>query len=161
MWWRRSSQKLTKVHRRRARSSAESRWWFGTCRRRTAIRRAQVYIDDGIVSRAAVPIKALSGPPLGVLTVDSMREHIYDEHDIDFLTGFANVLVEAVATGAQNEALRASIASMTAMVAEQDRLLNERNLLALEVQHRVRNNLQPINDMVTTQLRQTSDEGGR
>jgi two-component sensor histidine kinase len=121
----------------------------------------EFYVDNGIVSTVAVLIKARSGPPFGVLDVDSTTEHTYDKHDIDFLTGFANVLAEAVATSARNEALQASIAGMTAMVVEKDRLLNERNLLAMELQHRVRNNLQLINDMVTTQFRQTADEGGR
>jgi two-component sensor histidine kinase len=71
------------------------------------------------------------------------------------------VLAEAVATRDRNEALRAALASATAMVAEKDRLLNERNLLAREMQHRVRNNLQLISEMVNAQLRQTPDEAAQ
>jgi two-component sensor histidine kinase len=119
------------------------------------------YAEHDIVSTLGVLIKSRVGPPFGVLEIDNTTVHSYDEHDIDFLTGFANVLAEAVATNSRNEILRTTLTGMTAMVAEKDRLLAERNLLAMELQHRVRNNLQLINDMVNTQLRQTSDEVGR
>jgi two-component sensor histidine kinase len=115
------------------------------------------YKNHGIVSTVDVLIKTRTGPPFGVLEVDSTTEHTYDGHDIDVLTGFANVLAEAVATSARTEVMRTTLTRMTAMVAEKDLLLEERNFLAMELQHRVRNNLQLINDMVTTQLRQTAD----
>lgn len=119
------------------------------------------YADHGIVSTVDVLIKAHAGAPFGVLEVDSTAQHTYDEHDIDFLTGFANVLAEAVATSHRNEVLQATLASMKEAIAEKDRLLDERNLLALELQHRVRNNLQLVNNMLSDQLRETSDDGGR
>jgi len=119
------------------------------------------YADHGIVSTVDVLIKAHTGPPFGVLEVDSTAEHAYDEHDIVFLTGFANVLAEAVATSNRNKVLEATLANLTETVAEKDRLLDERNLLALELQHRVRNNLQLVNNMLNDQLRQTADDGGR
>jgi two-component sensor histidine kinase/putative methionine-R-sulfoxide reductase with GAF domain len=119
------------------------------------------YADHGIVSTVDVVIQSHTGVVFGVLEVDSTIAHAYDEHDIDFLTGFANVLAEAVATRARNETLQAALASMTAAVAEKERLLAERNLLATELQHRVRNNLQLIHDIVTAQLRQTVDDDGR
>jgi two-component sensor histidine kinase/putative methionine-R-sulfoxide reductase with GAF domain len=119
------------------------------------------YAEHGIVSTVDVIIRSHTGLVFGVLEVDSTVPHVYDEHDVDFLTGFANVLAEAVATRSRNETLRAALASMTAAVAEKERLLVERNLLATELQHRVRNNLQLIHDMVTAQLRQTADDQGR
>jgi len=119
------------------------------------------YAEHGIVSTVDVLIQAHAGPPFGVLEVDSTAEHWYDEHDINFLTGFANVLAEAVATKGRNEALQAALTGMAATIVEKDRLLRERNLLAMELQHRVRNNLQLIHDMVNGQFRQTSDEDGR
>lgn len=119
------------------------------------------YAEHGIISTVDVLIKAHAGPPFGVLEIDSVAQHCYDEHDINFLTGFANVLAEAVATSSRNAVLHATLASMTALVAEKDRLLVERNLLATELQHRVRNNLQLISEMVNAQLRQTADAEGR
>ncbi|MDR3527057.1 MAG: GAF domain-containing protein, partial [Rhizomicrobium sp.] len=55
------------------------------------------YAEHGIVSTADVLIKGKAGP-WGVLEVDSATHREFDEHDIVFLTGFANVLAEAVAT---------------------------------------------------------------
>ena len=56
------------------------------------------YAQHGIISTIDVVIKGLDGPAYGVLEVDSPVETTYDENDINFLTGFANVLAEAVAT---------------------------------------------------------------
>jgi two-component sensor histidine kinase len=88
------------------------------------------YVRHGIVSTIDVIIKGLDGPAYGVLEIDSPIEHSYDENDIIFLTGFANVLAEAVATQTRVEALITLVA--------------EKNLLARELNHRVRNNLQLI-----------------
>ena len=53
--------------------------------------------QHGIVSTIDVVIKG-DDQPYGVLEIDNDEQHDYDQHDIDFLTGFANVLAEAVAT---------------------------------------------------------------
>ena len=119
------------------------------------------YANHHIISTVDVVIQALTGPPFGVLEIDSAQAHAYDEHDINFLTGFANVLAEAVATNNRSQVLRETLAVMQALVAEKDRLLEERNLLAQELQHRVRNNLQLVSGMLTEQLRQTADEPGQ
>ena len=88
------------------------------------------YGQHGIVATVDVLIKGIEGPPYGVLEVDSPAPHAYDRHDISFLTGFANVLAEAVATQTRTQALR--------------KLVDENNVLARELKHRVRNNLQLI-----------------
>ncbi len=88
------------------------------------------YDQHGIVATVDVLIKGIEGPPYGVLEVDSPTPHAYDKHDISFLTGFANVLAEAVATQTRTQALRT--------------LVDENNVLARELKHRVRNNLQLI-----------------
>ncbi|HEY0182755.1 MAG TPA: GAF domain-containing protein [Rhodopila sp.] len=115
------------------------------------------YREYGIVSTVGVPIVSGAGPPFGVLEVESTAERSYDEHDINFLTGFANVLAEAVAAHGRNRVLRATVAEMATIAAEKERLQAERDVLAMELRHRVRNNLQLINVMVTTVLRQPSD----
>jgi two-component sensor histidine kinase/putative methionine-R-sulfoxide reductase with GAF domain len=88
------------------------------------------YRQHEIVATVDVLIKGIEGPPYGVLEVDSPTPHAYDEHDISFLTGFANVLAEAVATQTRMQALR--------------KLVEVNNVLARELKHRVRNNLQLI-----------------
>ena len=118
------------------------------------------YAEHGIVSTIDVLIKGLTRP-FGVLEIDSDVQQDYDEQDIIFLTGFDNVLAEAVATSDRTAVLRTTIAQMKMLVEEKDHLLEQKNVLAEELQHRVRNNLQLIYGMLTRQLDDTSDEPGQ
>ncbi|ESQ75329.1 histidine kinase dimerization/phosphoacceptor domain -containing protein [Asticcacaulis sp. AC402] len=119
------------------------------------------YADHGIISTVDVVIHIKDKQPYGVLEIDNNVQQNYDQHDINFLTGFANVLAEAVATSARLELLQATIGEMKALVSEKDRLLDQKKVLAEELQHRVRNNLQLIYGMLTKQLDDTSDEAGQ
>jgi two-component sensor histidine kinase/DNA-binding response OmpR family regulator len=111
------------------------------------------YAAHGIVSTIDVIIKG-DGKPYGVLEIDNDQQHDYDEHDINFLTGFANVLAEAVATSVR-------LAVLNTTIAEKDRLLDQKKVLAEELQHRVRNNMQLVYDMLGTQLEATKDLAGQ
>jgi two-component sensor histidine kinase len=119
------------------------------------------YADHGIVSTIDVVIKGSGHLPYGVLEIDNDQQHDYDQHDIDFLTGFANVLAEAVATSDRMAVLRATIDQMKSLVEEKDRLLDQKKVLAEELQHRVRNNLQLVYGMLSKQLSDTTDEAGQ
>lgn len=44
-----------------------------------------------------MPIKARTGPLFGVMDVASTEQRNDEKHDIEFLTGFADILAEAVA----------------------------------------------------------------
>jgi two-component sensor histidine kinase len=116
------------------------------------------YADHGIVATADVLIKGKSGP-WGVLEIDSATARAFDSHDIDFLTGFANVIAEAVATAGRARVLRTTIDQMEVLIVEKDRLLMDRqalliekDMLAEELQHRVRNNLQLVSGMLRQQI---------
>jgi len=100
------------------------------------------YKEHGVVSTVDVVIPAIDGAPYGVLEIDSPRQHQYDVHDINFLTGIANVLAEAVATATRVKALRDA--------------LEAKNLLEKELRHRVRNNLQMITGMLDNYARGTA-----
>jgi two-component sensor histidine kinase len=129
-----------------------------------------LYADHCIVSIVDVIIKG-NGKPYGVLEIDSPEPHSYDRHDVDFLTGFANVLAEAVGTTKRNKLLRSAVGRMKNLVADKDRLLTENNLilieknrlleeksvLARELHHRVRNNLQLVYAMLCKQREQAAD----
>jgi two-component sensor histidine kinase/CheY-like chemotaxis protein len=126
------------------------------------------YAEHGIISTLDVIIKKKEGQPYGVLEIDSPVQHDYDQHDIDFLTGFANVLAEAVDTFKRSRVLQATVDRMKDMIAERDRLLrakslvlDEKNVLAQELQHRVRNNLQVVYGMLDKQLRSTVDDAAK
>jgi two-component sensor histidine kinase len=118
------------------------------------------YAAHGIVSTVDVLIKG-EDQPYGVLEIDNDEQHDYDESDINFLTGFANVLAEAVATSARTNTLRQTIERMAVLVEEQDRLLDQKKILAEELQHRVRNNMQLVYGMLSKQLADTPDEIGQ
>jgi two-component sensor histidine kinase len=118
------------------------------------------YAEHGVISTIDVIINGLDGP-YGVLEIDSDVQHNYDEHDIDFLTGFANVLAEAVATNTRTIILQITIDQMKAVNDEKDRLLEQKRVLAEELQHRVRNNLQLVYGMLSKRLNDTEDQVGR
>lgn len=106
------------------------------------------YAEHGIVSTVTVVIAGVDGPPYGVLEIGSSTPLRHDVHDINFLTGFANILAEAVATSRRLNALES--------------LIHEKSLLAEELQHRVRNNLQMVSSMLSNYGRTaTSDEARR
>ena len=120
------------------------------------------YAVHGIVSTIDVVIHVKDdAKPYGVLEIDNDRQHDYDQHDIDFLTSFANVLAEAVATSARTATLENTIALMKTLVQDKDRLLDQKNVLAEELHHRVRNNLQLVYGMLSKQLGDTTDKAGQ
>jgi two-component sensor histidine kinase len=122
-------------------------------RREVQFKLPKFYGEHGIISTIDVVIKG-DEHAYGVLEIDNNQQHDYDEHDINFLTGFANVLAEAVATSARVSVLRV-------IISEKDRLLDQKNVLAEELQHRVRNNMQLVFGMLSKQLDDTEDAAGR
>ena len=135
------------------------------------------YAEHGIISAVYVIIRK-EGKPYGVLEINSPVQHDYDLHDINFLTGFANVVAEAVNTSQRNASLQSAVDQMKDMVADRDRRLaaqsialdeknallgqeirhlEENNVLGQELQHRVRNNLQLIYGMLSKQAEITAD----
>jgi two-component sensor histidine kinase len=118
------------------------------------------YTEHGIISTIDVVIKGAERP-YGVLEIDNDRQHDYDQHDVDFLTAFANVLAEAVATSERTTILQATVEQMKVLVEDKDRLLDQKNVLAEELQHRVRNNLQLVYGMLSKQADETPDISGR
>lgn len=112
------------------------------------------YAAHGIVSTIDVVIKGNDDRPYGILEIDSDQQHDFDQNDINFLTGFANVLAEAVATSVRTEKLQATLASMKT-------LLDQKQTLAEELQHRVRNNLQLVYGLLSRQLTGTKDEAAQ
>jgi signal transduction histidine kinase len=85
------------------------------------------YAAHGIISTIDVIIKGSDEQPYGILEIDSDQQHDYDQHDIDFLTGFANVLAEAVSTASRGAALQVTVDQMKALVEQKDRLLDEKH----------------------------------
>ena len=91
------------------------------------------YAAHGIVSIVDVVIKANDGQPYGILEIGADQPRDYDQYDIHFLNGFANVLAEAVSTAARGAALQITVDQMKALVGEKDRLLHEKNVADLRL----------------------------
>ena len=91
------------------------------------------YAAHGIVSIIDVIIKGIDDQPYGILEIDNDKQHCYDQYDINFLTGFANVLAEAVSTAARGIALQVTVDQMKALVEEKDRLLHEKSVADLQL----------------------------
>jgi two-component sensor histidine kinase len=118
------------------------------------------YAAHNVVSIIDIVIKG-DERAYGVLEIASDVQRDFDRHDIEFLTGFANVLAEAVATSAVTSVLQTTIDRMKHLVEEKDRLLEQKNVLAEELQHRVRNNLQVVCTMLSKLLSDTADQAGQ
>ncbi len=91
------------------------------------------YAAHGIVSIVDVIIKANDGQPYGILEIAADQPRDYDQYDIHFLNGFANVLAEAVSTAARGAALKVTVDQMKSLVEEKDRLLHEKNVADLRL----------------------------
>jgi ActR/RegA family two-component response regulator/putative methionine-R-sulfoxide reductase with GAF domain len=72
------------------------------------------YVEHGIVSTLDVVIRPKEGDgrPWGVLEIDNPKPHVYDEYDVNFLTGFANVLAEAVKASRRNAVVQPALDQM-------------------------------------------------
>lgn len=115
------------------------------------------YAEHAIISTLDVVIKKKNGEPWGVLEIDNPQRHIYNEHDIAFVTGFANVLAEAVNSSKRNSVVQDALNQMKEMIADRDKLLAEKEVLAQELQHRVRNNLHLVYGMLNKQIMSPGD----
>jgi signal transduction histidine kinase/FixJ family two-component response regulator len=91
------------------------------------------YAAHGIVSIIDVIIRGNDIQPYGILEIDNDHQHDYDQYDINFLTGFANVLAEAVSTASRGAALQVTVDRMKAVVEEKDRLLYEKDVADLQL----------------------------
>jgi signal transduction histidine kinase/CheY-like chemotaxis protein len=91
------------------------------------------YAAHGIVSIIDVIIKGNDDQPYGILEIDNDQQHEYDQYDINFLTGFANVLAEAVSTASRGAALQVTVDRMKALVEEKDGLLDEKSAANLQL----------------------------
>jgi two-component sensor histidine kinase len=112
------------------------------------------YKAHQIVSTLDVVIRS-GDKPYGILEVDSPREHFYDQHDIDFLTGFTNILAEGVQAAKRRKIEIDESEDKDRLLEMQRTLLEEKTVLARELNHRVRNNLQLVYGMLDRQLQIT------
>jgi two-component sensor histidine kinase len=107
------------------------------------------FARHGIVSSLCVPIQGSSGT-FGTLGVDCTGPWVFEDDDVEFLSGFARVVAEAISRIRRRRALDRALQNKEA-------LADERGVLLREMQHRVRNHLQLIQSSLSIQARRTKD----
>ena len=95
------------------------------------------------VRRAINVVLQGDGSPFGVLEVDSRSEGEFDEHDLSFLQGAANILGMAIERQRYERSLQ--------------KALEHQKVLMQEINHRVKNSLQLVGSMFNLQARRSTD----
>ncbi len=95
------------------------------------------------VRRAMNVILQGDGKPFGVLEVDSKSEDDFEEHDLAFLQGAANLLGMAIERERHERRLKAA--------------LDRQQVLLKEMNHRVKNSLSIVSSMLNLQSRDVGD----
>jgi two-component sensor histidine kinase len=97
------------------------------------------------ILRAMNVILQGDGKPYGVLEVDSRSDHEFEERDLAFLQGAANILGMAIERERHERNLNAA--------------LERHQFLLKEMNHRVKNSLTIVGSMLNLQARQVGDAG--
>jgi two-component sensor histidine kinase len=105
-------------------------------------RTPELLIEHGI-RRAMNVILQGDGSPFGVLEVDSRSEGEFNEHDVAFLQGAANILGMAIEQQQYQRKLKAAV--------------DRHQILLKEVNHRVKNSLQVVSGMLQLQANAVGD----
>lgn len=108
-----------------------------------AYRYPQILKDHGCVASLNVPVRTDSGM-FGVLEVDHTSARSFSPDDIYFLTGLGNTIAQAIE-------LRRALGAM-------EKVVEEKQLLVREMNHRIKNNLSLVAAMLSLQARRFSDE---
>jgi len=105
----------------------------------------ELLLEHGVHSAINVAIEANAAPvPYGVLEVDGTARNEFVAADTAFLQSLSSVLAAALVRYETEQA--------------KDALLREKDLLMLEVHHRVKNSLQLVRALLQLQARSASDE---
>ncbi|WP_336489228.1 sensor histidine kinase [Methylobacterium nigriterrae] len=112
----------------------------------TRFRTPQLMAEHGIRRAINVLIENREGA-FGVLEVDDSREGMFEEADIAFMQGFANLLGGAIERLRTEELLRAALA--------------RQDLLAREMSHRVKNSLTIVASLLALQAKGSESEDVR
>jgi two-component sensor histidine kinase len=109
------------------------------------------YAGQGIVSTIIVIIRG-HHKPYGILEIDSNEQTDYQQSDIDFLIGFANVLAKVIEASERMTLMQKAVERMRMVIEDKDDQLAQKKILADELQHRVRHDFQLIFGMLSKQI---------
>lgn len=123
-------------------------------------RTPRLLAEHGIRSAINVLIRT-DGQAFGVLEVDSTNRGEFSDSDIAFLQTLANTLGVAIRAQQREDAKAEMLREKEALLADNERLLREKDLLAREIHHRVTNSLQLVHSTLSIQLRMLANEEAR
>lgn len=109
-------------------------------------RTPQVLVDHGVARAINVIIQG-RGDPFGVLEADATDGQRFDDDDTAFLQSLANVLASALERRQAEDAL--------------EQALDEKNTLLDELNHRVKNNLQVVSNLLAIETSRLDDPDTR
>ncbi|MES1926235.1 histidine kinase dimerization/phosphoacceptor domain -containing protein [Salinisphaera sp. T31B1] len=115
----------------------------------TRFRTPDLLAEHGVTRAINVVIQA-TGEPFGVLEADAPSDGTFDKDDVDFLQSLAHVLASGIERG------RVEVELETALQ-EKDQLIGEKETLLDELNHRVKNNLQVVSNLLAMEISRLDD----
>ncbi|HLG44756.1 MAG TPA: histidine kinase dimerization/phosphoacceptor domain -containing protein [Reyranella sp.] len=115
-------------------------------------RTPRLLVDHGVRSAINVLVKE-DGHSFGVLEVDSTHRTEFDGADVAFLQALANTLAAAIRAQQREDSLASALSEKETLLAQNQRLLKEKDLLIREVHHRVTNSLQIVHSALSIQAK--------
>ncbi|WP_123631283.1 sensor histidine kinase [Salinisphaera orenii] len=109
-------------------------------------RTPELLIEHGVTRAINVIIQG-TGEPFGVLEADASAEGAFDEDDVDFLQSLAHVLASGIERGR--------------IESELEQALREKNTLLDELNHRVKNNLQVVSNLLAVETARLDDANAK
>jgi two-component sensor histidine kinase/putative methionine-R-sulfoxide reductase with GAF domain len=109
---------------------------------RNDIRFPSILKEHGCVSSVNVPINTEDGP-FGVLEIDHVERRSFSADDEQFLTGLGNTVAQTI--------------QLKRTVARLSKALDERQMFAREMNHRIKNNLGLVSAMLALQSRREGE----
>lgn len=116
-------------------------------------RTPELLIEHGVTRAINVIIQG-AGEPFGVLEADASADGTFDEDDIDFLQSLAHVLASGIERGRIESELEQTLR-------EKDALIEEKNTLLDELNHRVKNNLQVVSNLLAVETARLDDANAK
>jgi two-component sensor histidine kinase len=113
-------------------------------------RTPEMLVEHGIKRAVNVLIQTDEGR-YGILEVDSMNEGKFEEADVAFLEGFANLLGIAIQRGRREQQVKLSEARLQAA-------LDHQAVLTQEISHRVKNSLAAVGGLLSMQARTSTND---
>jgi len=124
-------------------------------------RTPKILAEHGIRSAINVLVHATDTKPYGVLEGDSTSRSDFNMDDLSFLQALANTLAVAVEAQKRQDEREDLLREKEDLLARNQALLDDKDLMMQEVHHRVMNSLQLVRTILSMQARTLTNEEAR